>query len=96
MIAADVLDKLKGFGISRRDRQLLYGAIVGNATLIIALIVVLVVLAFYNRDGKTVGAIVDTLIWSELGLIIVFVGGTVEQRRIAARTMSAIPKPPEP
>lgn len=85
MIGADVLDKLKGFAISKRDRNLVYSALVFIA-------ICLGYIIGRGQDTKLFQDISANLIWAGVALIVVFVAGTVEQRRIAAKTMTAKPE----
>lgn len=84
MIGPDILDKLKGFAISKRDRNLIYSAL-GFIAVALAYIVI------RGKDTKLFQDIASNLIWAGVALVIVFVAGNVEQRRIAAKTMA----PPE-
>ena len=81
MIAADVLEKLKGFAISKRDRNLIYGALVFCG-------VGIAYILGRGQDTKLFQDAISNLIWAGVVLVIVFVAGSVEQRRVAARTMT--------
>jgi len=84
MIGADVLEKLKGFAISRRDRQLIYTALAFIATTLGYIVV-------RGQDTKLFRDIAANLIWAGVALVVVFVAGSVEQRRIAAKTLAPPP-----
>lgn len=84
MIGPDILDKLKGFAISKRDRNLIY-------TTLAFIAVCLGYIVIRGKDTKLFQDISSNLIWAGVALVVVFVAGSVEQRRIAAKTMT----PPE-
>lgn len=94
MIAADTLEKLKGYSISRRDRELIYTALVVNGLVTLGIIGAIVALTVIGKDGALLKDIAANLIWAEFALIVVFVAGNVEQRRQAGKLMTQ--KPPEP
>lgn len=85
MIGADILEKIKGIAISRRDRNLIYSTLAFFAAGISYLVV-------FGKDTKLHQDALSNMIWAAVVLVILFVAGTVEQRRIAARTV----KPEEP
>ena len=94
MIGADVLDKLRGYSISRRDRELIYVSLIVNGLVTMLLLGCIFVLILKGKDPTALKDVVTNLVWAEFGLVFVFVAGTVEQRRQAVRAMTQ--KPPDP
>lgn len=93
MIAADVLDKLKGYSISRRDRELIYVSLIVNGLVTLLLLGAIFALVLKGKEPAALKDIATNLIWAEFALVVVFVAGSTEQRRQAVKAITA--KPPE-
>ncbi len=96
MIAADILEKLKGYSISRRDRELIYIALIVNGLVTMLLLGAILTLLLKGKDPTAFKDIVANLIWAEFALVVVFVAGSVEQRRQAVKAMTQKPLEPTP
>jgi hypothetical protein len=92
MIGADVLEKLKGFELSKRDIALLYTALKICTLAAAAVIGLIVWLLLVGKDVAALKDIAANLIWADLGLVIVFVAGNVAQRRAAAKIIAPAPE----
>ena len=96
MIGADVLDKLKGYSISRRDRELIYVSLIVNGIVTLLLLGAIFALILKGKDATAFKDIVTNLIWAEFALVVVFVAGNVEQRRQAVKAMTHKPAETSP